>query len=303
MIECFPEVRREQRPRNDFAIGKVRSVVGFSPNDYTLRERLLDGEVLIGPAVISSTPGVVEMAGAAGFDWLFIDTEQAAAHFGVELEAMVRAADAARIPAMIRVPRADSAEINKALNTGAQGVWIPHVDTAEQARECVMAAKYKPIGNRGAAPVVRAARYGWEDWQVYQERANDSSLLVCIVESARGMVNMDAICAVEGVDVICLGTFDLSVDLGLPIASYSSEAWVHPKIEEVGYRLRESCERYQKIPAVLAWNEECAVKWGEMGYQLILYGTDVSLIGEALRRHKDSAQRVKERLSDTQRHR
>ena len=130
-----------------------------------LKAELQKGEVLFGPGVISGYPSVVELLGFLGFDWAFIDTEQAApSPSGRELERLVQAAYASDIAPTVRLGEVNSGHINKALNFGAKAIWIAHIETAEEAERLVQYGRYAPVGERGAAPIVRAARHGTVDF-------------------------------------------------------------------------------------------------------------------------------------------
>ena len=264
----------------------------------TLKDRLRDGEITIGPASVSSCPSVVEMIGYAGFDWVFIDTEQAAANIGLELEGLVRAAHVAEIPAIVRVPESGLSIINKTLNTGAQGIWVPHVESAEEAKLCVDAALYPPAGRRGAAPVIRAAEHAFYEWDTYMARANDVNLITLTIETVKGLENVEEIAAVPGVDSLCMGPFDMAVDMGLPSSAHYGDgevSWVHEHLEDAARRTLKACHDNGLIPATLAWNADSLERWIDMGFRNLLFGTDVSLVHRALIDLKGQVDEIKGR--------
>jgi 4-hydroxy-2-oxoheptanedioate aldolase len=266
----------------------------------TLKERLLDGEITIGPASVSSCPSVVEMIGYCGFDWVFIDTEQAGANIGLELEGLVRAAHVAEIPAIVRIPESGLSIINKTLNTGAQGIWVPHVESAEEAKLCVDAALYPPAGRRGAAPVIRAAEHAFYEWDTYMARANEGNLITLTIETVKGLENVEEIAAVPGVDSLCMGPFDMAVDMGLPSSAHYGDGtvtWVHERLEDAARRTLKACEDNGLIPATLAWNSDSLERWINMGFRNLLFGTDVSLVHRALLGLKDQVDDIKGRVS------
>src|SRR5690606_21419726 len=119
-----------------------------------LKPALREGTVLVGTWVNTPTPSEVEIIGYAGFDFVMLDTEHSS--YGIEAgEGLIRAADAARIPALMRVAENKPSAIGKALDYGAQGIVVPHIGTAEEARQAVRGARFAPAGVRGAAPSVR----------------------------------------------------------------------------------------------------------------------------------------------------
>src|SRR5262245_37738773 len=124
-----------------------------------LKEQIAAGEVVVGMFALLSSAPVVEIIGEGGFDAVLIDTEHApGSAYGADLEGLVRAADAVGMASLVRTTENTHGMILKALDAGAQGVLVPHVRTAEEARRAVGAARYPPLGSRSAAPIVRAAR-------------------------------------------------------------------------------------------------------------------------------------------------
>lgn len=174
------------------------------------QERCTGGEVTIGTFAAIPHPVAIEVTASAGVDFICIDWEHA--QIGRErIEDLVRAADVHGVPAIVRVPGHAAESIAAALDAGAAGVLVPRVSTAEQARASVQATRYPPVGARGVGPG-RAAAYGYRIPD-YLAAANKSLLLAIQVETAEGLTNIDAIAAVDGVDVIFIGPGDLSVSI------------------------------------------------------------------------------------------
>jgi 2-keto-3-deoxy-L-rhamnonate aldolase RhmA len=253
----------------------------------TLRAALDAGGPVVGPGVFSGHPGTVELIGHLGFDFVLLDTEQAApSSAGEDIAHLVRAADAARVPPTVRIGELSAHLINNTINTGAQGVWVPHVETADQARAMVSAARYPPIGRRGAAPVVRGGRYGVEPFDDYRARADRDTVLIAIVESVEGVERIDEIAAVDGLDVVCFGTFDFAVSLGLGQADFyggGGADGVHPDVRAAGERVLAACRRTGTIPATAAWSPAAARLWLGLGFRMLLFGLDTALMLGALR--------------------
>lgn len=158
---------------------------------------------------------VTELLGRAGADFVIIDGEH-----GVfcpsSLERMVRAGAAAGVSVMYRA--ASSADdLSKALDTGVAGLVVPRVESAAEAQAVVQAVRFPPVGSRGLGPG-RAAFYGL-DMQQIRAQANERVLLVLMIETQKGMANLDAIAAVEGVDVIMVGPADLASSMNVNAGS------------------------------------------------------------------------------------
>ena len=232
----------------------------------------------------------------------FIDTEQAApSPSGRELEHLVQAAYAADISPNVRIAELSKHQINKALNFGAKAVWVPHVETAEEAAQIVEWGRYAPIGERGAAPIVRAAGHGTIDFDEYLKDSNEEILLIPIVESVKGMENVREIAAVPGLDCICFGPFDLGVSMGLSQKDFyggSDAEWVHADLEAYGQECIEACWDNGLFGANLAWNKESCQRWVEMGYQNLIFGTDLTLMLAGLKQHLAYANEVKDATKD-----
>jgi 4-hydroxy-2-oxoheptanedioate aldolase len=174
------------------------------------RARCTGGEIAVGTFAGIPHPVAIEVTAAAGVDFICIDWEHAQIS-RERIEDLVRAADVHGVPAMVRVPGHAPEAIAAALDAGAAGILVPRVSTAEQARAAVHATRYPPVGMRGVGPG-RAAGYGYRIFD-YLAEANEKLLLAIQVETAEGLANIDAIAAVDGIDVIFIGPGDLSVSI------------------------------------------------------------------------------------------
>ncbi|MEK6268593.1 MAG: aldolase/citrate lyase family protein [Planococcus sp. (in: firmicutes)] len=156
---------------------------------------------------------MVEMVAYNGFDVVVIDNEHGMLS-DENVEHMVIAAENAGVTPLVRVVSSDPAHILKAMDRGAHGVHVPQVEDKEQATQVVKAVKYPPIGKRGAAFSMRAAKYGTEPIAEYLAHANTQSLVCIHIESEKAMENLEEILSVEGIDMVFIGPTDLSVSLG-----------------------------------------------------------------------------------------
>jgi len=181
-----------------------------------MKAKLLNGEPAFGVSIMIPSPQIVEIAGKLGFDWVLIDCEHGTISIEtVELLAM--AAEACGITPIVR-PRTKSPEdILNVMDRGAMGVQVPHVNTAEDARQAVEAVKYHPIGKRGLAAGTRPAEYGFgESMDRYVETSNRETLVCVQLEEELAIKNADEILAVDDVDVFFIGPSDLSQSMGYP---------------------------------------------------------------------------------------
>jgi 4-hydroxy-2-oxoheptanedioate aldolase len=181
-----------------------------------LKAKLAGGEPAFGCSIMIPSPQMVEMVGHAGFDWVLIDME----HGTITLESaelMIMAAESVGTTAIVRPPSNASADITAAMDRGAAGVQIPHINTAEDARRAVAAVKFGPGDQRGLAAGTRPDRYGLaEAMPDFVERSNAESLVCIQLEHASAIDNLHDLLQVEGVDVLFIGPSDLSQSMGHP---------------------------------------------------------------------------------------
>ncbi len=174
------------------------------------RSRLSAGRFCLGPAITLSDPAVTEALGR-GVDFFWIDLEHSP--MGLEsLQGHLIAARALGVPALVRVPAAETWFIKRVIDTGAGGVIVPQVRSAEEVRTVVRACRYQPQGDRGYGPR-RASNYGHDT--AYFERSNQDLFVSVQIEHIEAVRSLDDIVAVPGLDSVVLGPFDLSVSMGL----------------------------------------------------------------------------------------
>jgi 2-keto-3-deoxy-L-rhamnonate aldolase RhmA len=181
-----------------------------------MKEKILRGEPALGCSVMFPSPQVVEMLGFAGFDWVLIDCEHGSIG-PADIELMAMACDAVGITPIAR-PRTNSAsDIQSVMDRGVMGVQVPHVNTAEDARRAVAAVKFGPGAARGLAAGTRPDSWGLgARMPDFAARANAQSLVCVQLEHESALRNLDAILAVDGIDVFFIGPSDLSQSMGFP---------------------------------------------------------------------------------------
>ena len=184
----------------------------MSTLDTRLPALLRESRPLLGMFIGLPAPSLVEMCGHAGFDFVIIDNE----HGPASLETTEHMLRAARAAGIIPVVRTVEAEILRVLDIGASGIQVPQVESAEQARRIVAAAKYPPAGTRGAAFSTRAAGYGFFGGAPHAEKSDAGIAVVVMAETRQAIENIDAIAAVPGVDAVFFGPNDLSFSMDHP---------------------------------------------------------------------------------------
>jgi 4-hydroxy-2-oxoheptanedioate aldolase len=204
-----------------------------------IRDRLKKGEDAIGIWVQTGGVAVVEIAGAAGMDFVLIDGEHGS--FGFDhIVTLIRTAEAAGLTPIVRPPVAEPTEIGRYLDAGAGGILVPQVRSGDHAHAIVAAAKYRtrqfPHGTRGACPITRTTVYSSPSWKEYAEQANSSCLVWLLLETPDALDDLPAILEVPGIDGIMVGTHDLSVAMGCDGDRGHND--VLAKLEGVAARIR-----------------------------------------------------------------
>jgi 4-hydroxy-2-oxoheptanedioate aldolase len=179
-----------------------------------LRTRLNDGEQLVGGWLNMASPIAAEIMGMAGFDLLMIDQEHGPGETlaAIQLQQAVAAGGASA--SFMRVHDSDTQLIKRALDTGIDGIMVPMVETAEAAARVAAACRFPPEGVRGVAPGnVRAAGYGYRKEEFMAARGGDV-FVICQVETAATVKNLEEIGQVDGVDMLFIGRNDLASSIG-----------------------------------------------------------------------------------------
>jgi 4-hydroxy-2-oxoheptanedioate aldolase len=211
----------------------------------------------------------VEVIAGAGFDWILLDCEHSPNDLENLLTQLQAAAPYASHP-VVRVPWNDMVTIKRVLDIGAQSLLIPYVSTAEEAKAAVAHTRYPPAGVRGVAGTTRATRFG--RIKDYAKRAHEEICVLVQVETQGAVDNIEAICAVDGVDGVFIGPADLHASLG-----YTGEIAnpkVKPMIDEAIRRIRKA----GKAPGILTPNEADAKHWLGCGGLFVAVGADVGIL-------------------------
>ncbi len=237
------------------------------------REKLEKGELSLGVGVrLTRSVEIAKAMATAGFDWLFLDME----HGVMSLEACAQISTAALdagIAPIARVPNGQYSIATRALDNGALGIVMPHVDTATEAREVVERLKYPPVGHRSMGGIgphysLRSASTGDA-----AEALNAANLTVVMLETPTAIANAEEIAAVPGVDVLLIGTNDLCAEMGI------HGNFAHDRVADAYTRMIAACHRHGKFPGMAGiYNEAIMPRYIEMGARFILSGQDAAFL-------------------------
>jgi len=237
------------------------------------REKLEQGALSLGCGVrLTRSVEIAIAMKSAGFDWLFLDLE----HGTMSIEAAAQIATAALdagIAPLARVPNGEYSIATRLLDNGVLGIVMPHVDTAEEAREVVQNLKYPPIGHRsmgGIGPHYSLRSTSTGDAAVALNAAN---LTVVMLETPKAIDNADAIAAVTGIDVLLIGTNDLCAEMGIP-GDFGNE-----RVAEAYRTMIAASGKHGKFPGMAGiYNEALMQRYIEMGARFILSGNDAAFL-------------------------
>jgi len=233
----------------------------------SLKSRLRNDETIYGMIIKMPAPATVEQCAAAGFDFIIIDSEHGGAET-IELEHHIRAAESFGVPAIVRTGGNIPSEILRALDCGASGILAPHVDTQQDAQDIVNASHYPPIGKRGIALSTRAGKHGFGDIKKHLEDAANNTMIILQIEDVKALSHLNEIACTDHVDVMFIGTADLSLSLGYP------GQLNHPEVLDAINQIVDTVNKSDNvILGAFARDEEDAAYWKEKGARLIVFAS------------------------------
>ena len=251
----------------------------------TAREKLKNGEVLIGIFCKTTAPEFIEVIGHAGFDFCILDMEHGPANL-VTLQNLVRAAEVSGVLPIVRTRDMCPESIAQPLDLGAAGIQVPQVSSKAGAEAVVDAAKFSPHGHRGVCRFVRGAKFSALDRTAYFAQANQA-LVVLQLESTH-LSEYAKIADIPGVDILFIGPYDLSQALGLP------GQIEHPRVLEEMRKIIAVAKEKNKTIGVFADSLTQTQRWVDAGVQYIAYSVDVGLFYTACR---DTVQSIRKQTN------
>lgn len=237
------------------------------------RRRLLERELLAGSFIKTPTVHATEIFSSLGYDFVVIDQEHGPFDRGA-LDVMLCVARATGIAGIVRVP--DVQSILAALDMGASGIIVPHVNSASIAQSAAAAARYAG-GTRGCSPSPRAGRYGGLSLAHHVVQSDAAVSVTVMIEHPAAVQDIDGIAATDGVDALFLGLGDLSVAIGAPSAS---TVMLRPYAE----RTRDAAMRHGKALMATAANVEAGAWLLDLGVTALVVSSEQGLFRSAAAR-------------------
>jgi 2-keto-3-deoxy-L-rhamnonate aldolase RhmA len=241
-----------------------------------VREKLREGRVVYGiMAAEFFTPGFCQIASNAGAEFIIFDMEHGAV--GIDLlKAQMAFARGVGVAPLVRVPGVAYHLIAPVLDAGAMGIMAPMVETREQAENLAQWCRYRPEGIRGLGFGFGHDDYRGGDIINAMRQENDRTLVIALVETAKGIDNADEILSVPGIDVGWLGHYDLTNTMGITAEFDRKEFNAAVEV------LFGACRKHGKAPGFLATSVPHAREWRARGMRCICYGTDIGVFQSAL---------------------
>ncbi len=253
-----------------------------------VRERLNAGELCLGMGLRQArTVDIGRILAACGYDFAFLDMEHNTMGIDTAAQIAVACHDAGVTP-LVRVPGYEHYLATRLLDAGAMGIVFPHVDTAEHARQLVASCKYPPVGHRSLGGPM--AQLGFRPYSRAESSAavNRETVLVMMLETPEAIENADAIAAVPGVDVLLIGTNDLTLEMGIP-GKYDE-----PAVMRAYQTVVAACKKHGKHPGMGGiYDHPTMEKYVNAGARFILCGSDVSFLMAAGQARADFVRGIK----------
>jgi 2-keto-3-deoxy-L-rhamnonate aldolase RhmA len=243
-----------------------------------VKEKLARNEV-VASMTIRLTRGVeiARMAKTAGFDMIYIDLEHSTMTLDATGQICLAALNVGIAP-MVRVPANTPEYIQRVLDGGALGIVAPGIRSAAEAREAVKAAKYPPLGERGAGGALPHLEYRSFPTAEANAAMNDATMVIVQFESADAVEQAEEIAAVEGVDMVLIGVNDMLASMGL------AGQLEHPKVRDAYARTIAACRKHGKHVGVggLSTKPKLAAEFISMGARMLSTGTDIQFLQAAM---------------------
>jgi len=247
----------------------------------SFRQRLIAHEELLGTLLSLPSPEIAELLAKTGFDWLFIDMEHSTIGLK-DAQRMIQAAEP-NAHSIIRVPGNDEIWIKRCLDTGAEGIIVPQVNTREEAEQAVRFSKYPPQGKRSVG-ISKAHNYGITFNQYIQD-ANEEVALIVQCEAQEAIKNLPEILEVEGIDCVFIGPYDLSASMGKTGEVQS------PEVVDAITSIQKQCNKKNMPLGIFGGAPEAVKKYKDEEFNLIAVGIDVLMIHNSA---KETINKLKE---------
>lgn len=252
-----------------------------------VKQKLREGRPVFAATITVNSADVAAHLATAGFDFLWVEME----HSPVTLESlrnMVLATRGLAAQVFARVPVNEIWTAKRVLDAGVSGVIFPFTSTPDLARQAAAACRYPPTGRRGSG--ANLAKFAWPDAERYHDSADENITVVTIIEEACAVERIDEIAATAGIDVLFIGTSDLSFSLGL------RGDQKHPRLQEAIGKVLDAGARHGKFVGRPAASPEQVKQYQEQGFRLFQATTDIGLMMAGAKRYLEGGGGLPEKI-------
>lgn len=247
----------------------------------TALEILRNGGTALGAGVrMARTIDIGKAMKTAGYDFLFIDLEHSSISLDTAAQIAAAALDADIAP-IVRVPKGEFSLATRMLDSGALGIVVPHVETADEARQIVAELRLPPFGHRSFSGMNLQREYQMGSRVEATAAVEKMTMVVVMLESPEAVAQADAIASVEGVDVVLIGTNDLCTEMGI------AGEHAHPRVVEAYEQVIAACQRHGKIPGAAGIDSDLMSRYVAMGARFILAGVDLGFLMQGAKARAD----------------
>lgn len=237
-----------------------------------IKEKLKNNDRVLGTMItVFQNPDIVKLIKVSGYDFAIIDCEHGSFEYG-EVARMIGMSRAIGLPIIVRIAEIRRELVLKYMEMGADGLLLPSTETKEQAELLVKYSKYAPMGDRGVSLSRPHTDFKKVNGREYMDAANRNTILMCQIESRKGVEHIEEIIGTEGIDIAFVGPNDLSQDMGV-LGDYGN-----PLMVEAYEKILSAAKAAGKATGIHFGKKEPLVPWIKAGYQMNMCGNDVSFL-------------------------
>jgi 4-hydroxy-2-oxoheptanedioate aldolase len=254
-----------------------------------VKEKLARDEVVASFTVrLVRTAEIAQIAKTCGFDTLYVDMEHNMFSMDTAGQICLSALQVGIAP-FVRVPSISPEFISRVLDGGALGIIAPHVGSAEEARQVVRYARFPPIGGRSYGGPLASTQFRTYPVPEANAALNDATMVICMIETMAAVEAVDEIAAVEGVDMLFIGTNDLCGDIGIP------GQFADPRIKDAYARTIKACRSRGKHVGIggLGSRHDLIAEFVKMGARYVSIGSDMGFMIDGCTRQAQAVQAFK----------
>lgn len=237
-----------------------------------IKKKMNNGEIVFGMMLSEvATPNTVRIMDAAGYEFMIVDCEHGYFDFS-QLANLASVGNGLNMTMLVRIPAIAKEFVAKCLDMSMDGVLVPMVNTAEDAKKIVQLVKYPPMGTRGISTTRAHTNYAPPALDEYIKNANQRTIIMVQIESRQAVENVDEIAAVDGIDALMVGPNDMAVDFGTPGKLET------PEMEAAIFKVIEASKKAGKPCGIIDSHVPFLRKWRDRGMNIFSCGSEVGMI-------------------------